>query len=82
MGFMNVQGPTRTENMDEKTANRLLELLEQSPSIHTVDFTGGAPELNPNFKLMIQKIRKMVPPNTLLSITIRKKATKSSTDVI
>jgi radical SAM/Cys-rich protein len=52
-------GPNRTENMTEKTVLRLLELLEKSPHIHTVDITGGAPELNPYFKMFVSGIKKM-----------------------
>lgn len=52
-------GPNRTENMELKTVDRLLELLSQSPKIHTVDITGGAPELNPHFRYFVKEIRKM-----------------------
>jgi len=52
-------GPTRTENMDENTALRIVELLKATPSIHTVDLTGGAPELNPFFKMIIKEARKL-----------------------
>lgn len=52
-------GPLRTENMDQKTLDRLLYVLNQSPSIHTVDITGGAPELNPHFKTLVIESRKM-----------------------
>lgn len=48
-------GPKRTEYMQEKTVDRILELLAQSKSIHTVDITGGAPELNPNFRRLVQE---------------------------
>lgn len=43
-------GPKRMERMQEKTADRILELLERTPRIRVVDITGGAPELNPYFK--------------------------------
>jgi hypothetical protein len=36
--------------MDQRTAARVLELLAATPSVRTVDVTGGAPELNPNFR--------------------------------
>ena len=42
-------GPLRTENMTADTADRLLEILENSPQVEVVDITGGAPELNPHF---------------------------------
>ena len=52
-------GPNRTENMEKPTIDRLLELLEHAPQIHTVDITGGAPELNPHFRDFVDAIRQM-----------------------
>lgn len=52
-------GPKRKENMDERTVDRVIELLEGAKSIHTVDVTGGAPELNPHFRKLVQAVRKM-----------------------
>ncbi|MGE3680221.1 MAG: arsenosugar biosynthesis radical SAM (seleno)protein ArsS [Bdellovibrionales bacterium] len=51
-------GPKRTENMEEKTIDRVIELLEESKTIHTVDITGGAPELNPHFRSLVEAARK------------------------
>jgi radical SAM/Cys-rich protein len=51
-------GPKRREIMDERTASRVIELIEAAPSAHTVDITGGAPELNPNFKLLVLASRQ------------------------
>ncbi len=50
-------GPKRTEMMREEVAERVLELLAASPSIQTVDITGGAPELNPNFRRLVVRSR-------------------------
>jgi radical SAM/Cys-rich protein len=50
-------GPKRTEVMTRATAERVLELLTNSPSISELDLTGGAPELNPNFKLLVEETR-------------------------
>ena len=52
-------GPKRIENMEEKTVDRVIELLEKSPTVHTVDITGGAPELNPHFKKLVLSVKKM-----------------------
>ncbi|MFK7867174.1 MAG: arsenosugar biosynthesis radical SAM (seleno)protein ArsS [Alphaproteobacteria bacterium] len=52
-------GPNRTENMNLQTIDRLLALLSNEPDIHTVDITGGAPELNPHFRYFVTEIRKM-----------------------
>jgi len=46
-------GPTRTEMMSAETAERVLTLLAATPSIHTLDLTGGAPELNPSFRRLV-----------------------------
>lgn len=43
-------GPKRTEQMTAKVGERIIELLQNSPDIETVDITGGAPELNENFR--------------------------------
>jgi len=45
--------PYRTEIMEAKTVARLLELLDESASVETVDLTGGAPELNPHFRTFV-----------------------------
>lgn len=45
--------PIRTENMIEATVSRIIELLDHSPSLRTIDITGGAPELNPNFRRLV-----------------------------
>jgi radical SAM/Cys-rich protein len=46
-------GPDRTEeNMDRPTVELCLEAIDRSGA-HTVDLTGGAPELNPNFEYLV-----------------------------
>jgi len=52
-------GPKRTELMDEQTAARCMELLENSPDVHTVDITGGAPEMNPSFRYLVERSRQL-----------------------
>ncbi len=52
-------GPARTEEMSLKTIDRILLLLSRNQHIKTVDITGGAPELNPNFKYLICKLKEM-----------------------
>lgn len=46
--------PKRKEMMDRPTAERCIELLKASPSINTLDITGGAPELNSEFRFLVQ----------------------------
>lgn len=43
-------GPNKTEDMTETTAKRIIELLNTSTSIKTLDITGGAPEINAWFR--------------------------------
>lgn len=50
-------GPKRTESMSLQTADRVLSLLKSSRSVNTVDITGGAPELNPNFRRLVTETR-------------------------
>ncbi len=52
-------GPKRTENMESATVDKIIELLERSKTIHTVDLTGGAPELNPHFRRLIAAAREL-----------------------
>ena len=52
-------GPKRTEIMQEATALRVLELLADAPHVHTVDLTGGAPELNPHFRALVRGARAL-----------------------
>ena len=49
-------GPTRLEQMDYENVNAVLEFIFRN-SIKVLDLTGGAPELNPNFKYLVEKAR-------------------------
>src|SRR5918992_2354654 len=49
-------GPDRREVMTRETMALCLDALDQS-SIPTVDITGGAPELNPNFRWFVAECR-------------------------
>jgi len=49
-------GPDRTaENMDRATMEGVLAALDRCPTAHTVDLTGGAPELNPHFRWLVEQ---------------------------
>ncbi|MEO7073339.1 MAG: arsenosugar biosynthesis radical SAM (seleno)protein ArsS [Rhodanobacter sp.] len=52
-------GPKRTEIMQAPTVARVLELLAAAPAIHTVDLTGGAPELNRHFRTLVRESRAL-----------------------
>src|SRR5687768_13221283 len=51
-------GPTRTEEMDRQTVLDVLAFLEAS-GVETLDITGGAPELNPHFRFLVESARAM-----------------------
>lgn len=51
--------PARTEMMDAKTVDRVLQILEENPGIGQIDLTGGAPELNVHFKRMVKRARSL-----------------------
>jgi radical SAM/Cys-rich protein len=48
-------GPKRTEIMPVAVAERLLHILAANGTVTTVDITGGAPELNPNFRHLVSR---------------------------
>src|SRR5260370_2776489 len=52
-------GPKRTEIMPHEVAQRVLRVLAASASITSIDITGGAPELNPNFHWIVSEARKL-----------------------
>ena len=51
--------PERTEMMSAAVAERCLALLEASPSVTTLDITGGAPELNAQFRPLVAGARAL-----------------------
>lgn len=51
-------GPRRKELMDKSTVDIILGFLRQS-EVHTLDLTGGAPEMNPHFRYLVSESRKL-----------------------
>ena len=51
-------GPTRTELMSRETVDAVVRFLA-STDIPTVDITGGAPELNPNFDYLVEAATRL-----------------------
>ena len=51
-------GPDRRESMSASTASQVLEVLRRHP-IPTLDLTGGAPELNPEFRRLVAGTRAL-----------------------
>lgn len=50
-------GPTRKELMSRETIDGLLALMDAHP-IQTLDVTGGAPEMNPEFRYLMKAARE------------------------
>lgn len=51
-------GPTRKEMMDHDTARQVVEFLDASDGIFTLDLTGGAPELHEEFRYLVIEGRR------------------------
>ena len=51
-------GPDRKEIMTKETMQECLTALKNS-DIQIVDLTGGAPEMNPNFKWFVTEVKKL-----------------------
>ena len=52
-------GPDRKEIMTRETMQQCLNALAANPSIGVVDLTGGAPELNPDFRWFVENIKAL-----------------------
>ena len=51
-------GPDRTEIMTRETMQQCLEVIKKTGA-HTLDLTGGAPEMNPNFRWFVDEASKV-----------------------
>lgn len=49
-------GPDRKEIMTRATMQQCLAALRAAPGIQTVDLTGGAPEMNPDFRWLVEEV--------------------------
>ncbi len=49
--------PARTEAASAEVISRIISMIAQTPSITTVDITGGAPELHPGFRSLVRSVR-------------------------
>ena len=58
-------GPKRKEIMTRATINRIIDWLAKS-DIPTVDLTGGAPEMIPDFRYFIQRVRALESPRHII----------------
>lgn len=46
--------PIRTENMSREVAEKCAAIIRDVDEIETVDITGGAPEMNPQFRYLVE----------------------------
>ncbi|MBV9864505.1 MAG: arsenosugar biosynthesis radical SAM protein ArsS [Abitibacteriaceae bacterium] len=58
-------GPARTEMMTRATMDHILDWLSQT-AIEAVDITGGAPELNPHFRYLVEQVKSLHPPRHVM----------------
>ena len=52
-------GPKRTEVMTLATVDQVLAFLRAQPQVSTLDLTGGAPEMNPHFRYLVEQARTL-----------------------
>tara|TARA_B100000809_G_scaffold265081_1_gene322806 strand:- start:9704 stop:10732 length:1029 start_codon:yes stop_codon:yes gene_type:complete len=68
-------GPDRKEIMIKEVLLQCLEAAK-NPTIHTVDLTGGAPEMNPNFRWFVSEMsqlgKKVIVRSNLTILTYKK----------
>ena len=58
-------GPKRKEIINRDTIDRILDWLAGT-DIHTVDLTGGAPEMIPDFRYLVERLRHMHQVETII----------------
>lgn len=58
-------GPKRREIMARETVDRILDWLART-DIPTVDLTGGAPEMIPDFRYFVDQLRSLTPPRHII----------------
>ncbi len=58
-------GPKRKEVMIRQTMDRILEWLAPT-DIPTIDLTGGAPEMVPDFRYLVERLKAMDPSRHLI----------------
>jgi radical SAM/Cys-rich protein len=52
-------GPDRKEIMTKETMVKCIDVLKQNQQLKIVDITGGAPEMNPEFRWFVEEISKL-----------------------
>ena len=54
-------GPDRKEIMNRETMSQCVEVMRNNPGLTTIDITGGAPEMNPDFRWFVELIKVVRP---------------------
>ena len=70
-------GPDRKEIMTKETMQECLDVIKKTGA-HTLDLTGGAPEMNPNFRWFVEQatkvgVKEVIVRSNLTIITANKK---------
>lgn len=52
-------GPDRKEIMTRETMQLCIDVIKNNLSLKTIDLTGGAPELNPDFRWFVEQIKEL-----------------------
>jgi radical SAM/Cys-rich protein len=58
-------GPKRKEIMTRETIHRVIQWLAGT-EIPTVDLTGGAPEMIPDFRFFVDEVKRLQPPRHII----------------
>jgi radical SAM/Cys-rich protein len=58
-------GPKRKEIISRSTIDQLIDWLAKT-DIPTVDLTGGAPEMIPDFKYLVERLKALSPPRHII----------------
>src|SRR5207302_4254617 len=58
-------GPKRKEIMTRATIDQLIDWLAKT-DIPTVDLTGGAPEMIPDFEYLVERLKTFTPPRHII----------------
>jgi radical SAM/Cys-rich protein len=58
-------GPKRKEIMTRETIDRIIDWLAKT-DIPTADLTGGAPEMIPDFRYLVERLKALTPPRHVI----------------
>lgn len=58
-------GPKRKEIMTRNTIDRVLDWVAKT-DIGTIDLTGGAPEMIPDFRYFVERLKALTPPRHII----------------